>query len=238
MVYLCPSYILTSYFESIRLFNPGVKFSSNSVKLLQRNYNIQKHNKVGMEIWMYAICEIGVWLCYVIIWEEFPKLWFSLPTLLPVCMLQYLYYGWTEYDEIFTTGVESPAGSKYDIRIDITNPQTRQPLTELWSWTINKRIWSRLANHGQENLNYHVQTCQPSVIHSEAQAIAQSKIKSQNEEWENCTNFQQLYMCYHWAKMIKYCPIHESRSLNCSIWGWQVWPFSRPFCELLCKLKE
>ena len=41
--------ILTPYLKSTGLFTPGVKFSSNSVQLLQRYYNIQAHSNVGME---------------------------------------------------------------------------------------------------------------------------------------------------------------------------------------------
>ena len=39
--------------------------------------------------------------------------------LLPVCMLQYLSNGWTEFDENFTPGVKSPVDSNYDVRIDV-----------------------------------------------------------------------------------------------------------------------
>ena len=43
------TYILTSYLGSIGLFTYSVKFSFNSVELLQRYYNIQTHSKIGME---------------------------------------------------------------------------------------------------------------------------------------------------------------------------------------------
>ena len=43
-------------------------------------------------------------------------------------MLQYLCNGWPEYDANFTPGVKSPADSKYDVRIDVLDPKTRQPL--------------------------------------------------------------------------------------------------------------
>ena len=41
--------IVTSYLESAGFFTPGVKFSSNSVKPLQRYYSIQTGSKVGTE---------------------------------------------------------------------------------------------------------------------------------------------------------------------------------------------
>ena len=42
-------------------------------------------------------------------------------------MLKYLDNGLSEYDENFTPGVKSPADSKYDVGIDVLDPQTRQP---------------------------------------------------------------------------------------------------------------
>ena len=70
----------------------------------------------------FALYETGVWLRHVISWEGFPKLRFSIPGLLPVCMLWYLPNNLTEYDKIFTQVVKSPADSRYDVRIDIQDP--------------------------------------------------------------------------------------------------------------------
>ena len=71
----------------------------------------------------FALCETAVWLHW-----GFPKFRFSVPTLLPVCMLWYLQNGWTEWDEIFTPWVKSPADSKYNVRTDVPHYQTRKPL--------------------------------------------------------------------------------------------------------------
>ena len=82
----------------------------------------------------------------------------------------------------------------------------------------------------------HCQTCQLSLIQSAtqanemkgyfiAQAIAPSKIRPWSEkEWENCPNFDQLYML-SLNKSFKKLP-HFQISLNCPISGWQVWPMS------------
>ena len=60
------------------------------------------------------------------------------------------------------------------------------------------------------------------LIQSKTEAIALSKIKPQSEkEWENCPNFDQLYICYHWTKFRKNMP-HFQISHDCPIWGWQI----------------
>ena len=50
-------------------------------------------------------------------------------TYFAACLYAVISRQWLEeYDENFTLGVKSPADSKYDVRIDVLDPQTRQPL--------------------------------------------------------------------------------------------------------------
>ena len=71
----------------------------------------------------FALCEIWVWLCYVIRWEGFPKQGFPyLLCYVHVCC------------NISAMGVKSPVDFKYDVRIDVWDPQPRQPGL-LWSNT-------------------------------------------------------------------------------------------------------
>ena len=72
---------------------------------------------------------LQMWLDDVIRWDGFPKLRFSTPTLLCVCKLQYFCKGATEFDENFTAEEKEPVNSKYDVRMNVWNPQPRQPLS-------------------------------------------------------------------------------------------------------------
>ena len=77
---------------------------------------------------LFALCEIGVWPRYVISWEEFPKFW-GFPYQL--CGLSVSNTStMAGHSIIFSPGAESPADSKYDVRIEVLDPQTRQPLIE------------------------------------------------------------------------------------------------------------
>ena len=59
------------------------------------------------------------------------------------CMLQYLCNVRTEFDENFTPGVKSPVDFKYGVRIDVWDPQPRQPLMrgEYVAKTFHLRHW-------------------------------------------------------------------------------------------------
>ena len=61
--------------------------------------------------------------------RDFLDLGFCTPTLLYVFMLQNPHNGLAEYSEIFTLGLKSPIGYKYDVRIEVRDPRPRQPLT-------------------------------------------------------------------------------------------------------------
>ena len=53
-------------------------------------------------------------------------------TYFAACLYAVISPQWLEYDENFTPGVKSPGDSKYDVRIDVLDPQTRQPLIMLY----------------------------------------------------------------------------------------------------------
>ena len=76
-------------------------------------------------LYCYKCAMLQMWLRYVIRSEGCPIFRFSIPTLLCSGMLWYL---WTEFDENFTLGIKSPVDFKYGVRIDVGDPQPRQPL--------------------------------------------------------------------------------------------------------------
>ena len=74
---------------------------------------------------------------------------------LTVYILQYLPKGWTEYNKMFTPVVESPADSKYDVRIGILDLKTRQPLITLQTSCSKNtilRVLSVIYSHKQRSL--------------------------------------------------------------------------------------
>ena len=46
----------------------------------------------------------------------------------------------SEYEGNFTAGVKSPADSKYNVRMDVLDPQTRQPLNCCRQAVVGKSI--------------------------------------------------------------------------------------------------
>ena len=101
-----------------------------------------------------------------------------------------------------------------------------------WPQVSCRRICLKLAG---------LHTCQLSLIQSETQATAPSKIRLQSEkEWENRPNFNQIYIyiyiCYHWTKFWNNKLPHYFLliSLNCPIWGWQVCWFASQSLGWFC----